>query len=72
LEPLPVRYNVTFADLGVTPGTYVWTWDTGEHADSFTLKSGVGVPDSGSTLGPLFFALIALLGAHRLRSLWVA
>jgi hypothetical protein len=29
----------TFASLGVTPGTYVWTWGTGAD-QSFTLEIG--------------------------------
>jgi hypothetical protein len=29
--------NATFATLGVTPGTYVWSWGTGADADTFTL-----------------------------------
>jgi hypothetical protein len=42
--------NATFASLGITPGTYTWTWGTG--VDSFMLQIGpTGVPDAGSTLG---------------------
>src|SRR5262249_23636447 len=58
--------NATFASLGVIPGTYVWTWGSGEHADSFTLQ--IGVPDSGSTFGLLFLGLLGLVGASRFRS----
>jgi hypothetical protein len=58
----------TFASLGVTPGTYVWTWGTGPD-QSFTLDVVATAPDTGSTLGLLFLSLIALFGASRFRSL---
>ena len=31
--------NATFASLGVTPGTYVWSWGTGAN-QNFTLQIG--------------------------------
>jgi hypothetical protein len=53
--------NATFASLGITPGTYTWTWGTGAHADSFTLQIGpAGVPDAGSTLSLMTLTLMAL------------
>jgi PEP-CTERM motif len=39
----------TFASLGATPGTYIWTWGTGAHADSFKLQIGA-VPEPSSAL----------------------
>jgi VPDSG-CTERM motif len=58
--------NATFASLGITPGTYTWTWGTGQHADSFTLQIGpASVPDAGSTLPLLSFALLGLVALRR-------
>ena len=34
--------NATFASLGVTPGTYVWTWGTGLPNQNFTLHNRRG------------------------------
>jgi protein with PEP-CTERM/exosortase system signal len=60
--------SATFSSLGVTPGTYEWTWGIGAD-QNFTLQIGpASVPDSGSTFGLLFLALIALFGAARFRS----
>ena len=54
------------ASLGLTPGTYEWTWGTGMDADSFTLQIGpAGVPDTGSTLSLLSFASLGLVALRR-------
>jgi hypothetical protein len=37
LSDSAIYYNATFASLGVTPGTYVWTWGTGAD-QSFTIQ----------------------------------
>jgi hypothetical protein len=58
--------NATFASLGVTPGTYEWTWGTGLPNQNFTLIIGrVGVPDSGSTVSLLGCALLGLAALRR-------
>ena len=55
--------NATFASLGVTPGTYVWSWGTGAN-QNFTLQIGA-VPDAGSTLPLLGFASLGLVALRR-------
>jgi len=40
--------NATFATLGVTPGTYVWTWGTGAN-QNFTLEIPTTGPPAVST-----------------------
>ena len=64
LSDIDIYGGQTFSTLGVTPGTYVWTWGTGVHADSFTIRA---VPDSGSTFGFLLVSFVALFGVSRLR-----
>jgi VPDSG-CTERM motif len=56
--------NATFASLGLTPGTYVWTWGGGGANQRFKLQIG-SVPDSGSTVSLLGFALVGLPGLRR-------
>jgi protein with PEP-CTERM/exosortase system signal len=58
--------NATFASLGVTPGTYVWSWGTGLPNQNFTLQIGAaGVPDGGTTVSLLGCALLGLAALRR-------
>jgi hypothetical protein len=50
--------SATFASLGVTPGTYVWTWGTGAD-QSFTLE--IGTAPLPAAL-PLFAGGLGALG----------
>jgi hypothetical protein len=57
----------TLAGLGVTDGTYVWTWGSGLDADSFTLNIGpTGVPEPAS-LALLGFGVAAVASLRRRR-----
>ena len=56
--------SATFASLGLTPGTYVWTWGTGLPNQNFTLHIG-SVPDGGSTVSLLGFASLGLVALRR-------
>lgn len=55
--------NTTIADLGLTPGTYQWTWGSGPNADSFTLNI---IPEPAS-LALLGIGLLALTPSRRHR-----
>lgn len=59
--------NQTFSTLGVTEGTFVWTWGSGVNADSLTLRIG----DANAVPVPASLALLLIglagLGAGRRR-----
>lgn len=60
--------NQTFTTLGVTPGSYTWTWGSGATADSFTVDINSTVPEPSSlVLVALPLGLLALLRARSRR-----
>jgi len=64
--------DASIASLGMTPGTYVWTWGAGANADSMTLRIGPSaiVPDPSAvvpeptTLALAGVALVCGLGVR--------
>lgn len=65
--------GTTFAGLGLTPGTYTWTWGSGPNADSFVLQVGpapASSPQSIPTLSEwamIMMAALMAIGAMRYR-----
>jgi hypothetical protein len=59
--------GATFVSLGVTPGTYTWTWGSGGTADSYILNVIAPEPGSGGLLG-LGIVALAVLGRRRIGS----
>ncbi len=64
--------SATFASLGLTPGTFEWSWTlglpggTGSFSDNLILNIGQNVPEGGSTLALLGLSLGGVLvGARR-------
>lgn len=69
----PLSDTVTFAgstysSLGITPGTYTWTWGSGRTADSFTLEIN-NVPEPASLAALGVPAAMCLLRRRRTRGL---
>ena len=54
----------TFATLGLTPGTYTWTWGSGGDADSLTVNIEA-VPEANSLVMLGLGSLSLLLGRKR-------
>jgi hypothetical protein len=54
----------TFASLGLTPGTYTYTWGSDPTADSLAVKIGAAaVPERGTwAMMMLGFAALGLVG----------
>ena len=71
LSDTAIYSGASLTSLGVTPGSYVWTWGTGEHADTFTLdvpRGSTPVPEpSGLIVLPL--SLAGVLVARRYRKM---
>ncbi|MHB1934930.1 MAG: PEP-CTERM sorting domain-containing protein [Leptospirillum sp.] len=54
--------NTTLTALGVTPGTYTWTWGTGANADSLVLDAGVSATPEPPTFWLMATGILGMFG----------
>jgi predicted alpha/beta-hydrolase family hydrolase len=59
--------NQTFSSIGLTPGTYLYTWGAGADADSLTMEIVAPEPAFGTICGVLVAAMALVW--HRKRGL---
>jgi hypothetical protein len=52
--------GASFASLGLTPGSYVYSWGTGDHADTFTLNVVAGSVPEPSTWAMMLIGFAGL------------
>jgi hypothetical protein len=58
--------DTTLAALGVTPGTYIWSWGSGADADSLTLVAEIATPlPATAPLLTSALGILALMGYWR-------
>jgi hypothetical protein len=57
--------NSTLSSLGLTPGTYDWTWGSGAHADSLELRIEQPVPEPSTLV--MSSILLGVFGVGGLR-----
>lgn len=52
--------GASFASLGLKPGSYVYSWGTGDHADTFTLNVITGSVPEPSTWAMMMLGFVGL------------
>jgi hypothetical protein len=62
LQETSTYFDASFASLGLTPGTYVYSWGSGVHADTFAVEVGSSGPISitGSAPEPSTWAMMLI------------
>ena len=67
LSDTDTYFGYTFAEAGLTPGTYNYTWGSGPTADSLTINIGTPVPEPAAAATLAVPATLALLRRRRWR-----
>ena len=58
----------SFRSLGLTPGTYTWTWGAGVNADSFKMNIGTSAVPEPASFVMLGTGAAVVLGYARRRN----
>jgi hypothetical protein len=56
----------TFASIGLTPGTYTWTWGSAINADSLTVQIGPAAGPEPASVRAVGLGLLGLAAVHPL------